>query len=46
MNGIALCEAKFSEVEGEDWNPMFGHVEKIEVEIMKSKNITDDCLEE
>ena len=46
MNDIALCEAKFPEVEGEDRNPVFGHVEKIEVEIMESENITDDCLEE
>jgi hypothetical protein len=43
MNDIGLDKAKFSEMEGEDWSPIFGHVENVEVELMGSKNITDDC---
>jgi hypothetical protein len=30
-------------MEGEDWSPIFGHMEKVEIELMESKNIADDC---
>ena len=46
MNDIAVCGAKFSEMEDDDWSQIFEQEENIEVELMETKNIIDDCLEE